>query len=207
MPVWTIAAQEGSGGERVAAALAAAAGASMLDRGTLARFACELDPAIGDTDGLEERVGGVINMSALSVAITAGYAEAFRELQLRRTLPDLGRRIFSEAARAPCVILAAAGFAALAQHPSAIHVRLWAPLEWRIRAYQRDRIVDRRCAEKAVRHDDHVKRTWVKTLYGADVENWGLFTLALDASRVCERRVVETLLAAAGVTAVVSTPL
>jgi hypothetical protein len=201
MAVWTISAQEGTGGDRIAAGLAAASGAALLDRSTLVRFAGELDPAIGDAEGLEQRVGGLISMSALSVAMNAGSVDAFRELQLRRTLPELGRTIVAAAARQPCVIFAPAAFAALPEHPSAVHVRLWAPLEWRVRAYARDRIVDRRCAEKAVKRDDHLRRTSVRSLYGVDVEDVRHFTLALDASRVSTDRVVEILLAAAGVAA------
>jgi Cytidylate kinase-like family len=105
----------------------------------------------------------------------------------------------ARATQAPCVILAAAGFAALPDHPSAIHVRLRAPLEWRIAAYQRDNVVDRRCAEKAVKHDDHVKRVWVRTLYGVDVDDARQFSLVLDASRFSAARIVETMLAAAGI--------
>ena len=58
-----------------------------------------------------------------------------------------------------------------------MHVRLWAPLKWRIGAYQRDCIVDAHCAEKAVKHADHLQRVWVKSLYGVDIEDCRRFTL------------------------------
>jgi cytidylate kinase len=106
-----------------------------------------------------------------------------------------------EAARLPCVTMATGAFAALPQHCAAVHARLWAPLERRIRAYQRDCSVDAQCAEKAAKHDDHVQRVWVKSHYGVDIEDCRHFTLALDASRLSEERLVEVLLAAAGVTA------
>jgi Cytidylate kinase-like family len=199
MAVWTIAAEAGTGGAGVAAGLAAAADTALLDRDSLALFARELNPEIGDARGLEERVGGRLNLSALSIAMSTGSEEAFRELRMLRALPEIGRTIMARAAQAPCVILAAAGFAALPDHPSAIHVRLRAPLEWRIAAYQRDNVVDRRCAEKAVKHDDHVKRVWVRTLYGVDVDDARQFSLVLDASRLSAGRIVETMLAAAGI--------
>ena len=59
-------------------------------------------------DELEERVGGPLRLAALSIGATTGSVEAFRELQLRQTLPALGNAIMSEAARLPSVILAAA---------------------------------------------------------------------------------------------------
>jgi cytidylate kinase len=97
------------------------------------------------------------------------------------------------------VIFVPAAFAAMTQHPAAVHVRLQAPLEWRIARYSRDHIVDRRCAEKAVRHDDHVKRAWVKSLYHLDVRDGGRFAVVLDVSRFSAERLVEIMLAAGGV--------
>jgi hypothetical protein len=199
MAVWTIAAEQGTGGDCIAASLAAASDAALLDRSTLALFARELNPDFGDGNGIEERVGGRLNLSALSIAMSTGSPEAFRELRMLRALPELGRMIMRRAAQTRCVILASAGFAALPDHPSAIHVRLRAPLEWRIAAYQRENVVDRRCAEKAVKHDDHVKHAWVRTLYGLDISDARNFAVTIDASRVPSDRIVETLLAAAGV--------
>lgn len=199
MAVWTISAQEGTAGDRVAARLAASAGVPLLDRASLEVFARELNPEIGDIEDLQESAGGLIKLAGLSVGMTGGSVDAFRELQVRRTLPELGRTIMSEAARSPCVILAAGAFAALPDHCSAVHVRLWAPAEWRIRTCQREHVVDRRSAEKAVRHDDHVKRVWVKSLFGVDVDDFRRFTLVLDASRLSEDRLLEILLAAGGV--------
>jgi cytidylate kinase len=94
-----------------------------------------------------------------------------------------------------------AAFAALSHHASAVHVRLRAPLEWRIAAYQREHLVDRRCAEKAPKHDHHRKRAWVRSLYSVDMDDTRLFSLVLDASRFSPERRLETLLAAGGVQA------
>jgi hypothetical protein len=202
MAVWTISAQEGTGAEDVAARLAVAAGAPLLDRRTLALFAHQLNPRVEDGEELEARVGGSLNLAALSIAMTTGSVDAFRELQLRRTLPELGRAVLADAAHRPCVIFAPAAFAALPDHPSAIHARLRAPLDWRIGTYQREHLADRRCAEKALKHDDHVKHAWVKTLYHVDVDDPRRFSIVLDASRLSTDRVVEILLAAGGVPAV-----
>ena len=201
MAVWTIAAQEGTGGARLAAELGAAAGVSLLDREALARFVHQIDPNIPEADDLEERLGGRLNMLALSTAITAGSADAVREIQLRQKLPALGRAVLAETARSPCVIYAPAAFAALSQHPSAVHVRLRAPLDWRIAAYEREHVVDRPCAEKALKRDDHRKQAWVRSLYRVDIDDARLFSLVLDASRFSPERMVEILLIAGGVRA------
>jgi hypothetical protein len=206
MAVWTIAAEEGTGGAQLAARLADAADTALLDRPSLALFARELNPDIGDVSELEERIGGRLAMSALSIAMSTGSPEAVRELRTLRTLPDVGRTILRRAAQMPCVILAAGAFAALPDHPSAIHVRIRAPLAWRIAAYQCENLVDQRCAEKAVKHDDHRKHAWVKTLYNVDLNDTRHFALTIDASRFSPDRIVEMLLAAGGVSSAAAMP-
>jgi hypothetical protein len=201
MAVWTIAAQEATGGARLAAELAAAAGVPLLDRAALALFARRLDPDFPVGGELEGRFGGRLNALALSTAIRTGSPDAFREVELRQKLPAIGRAVVTEAARAPCVIYAPAAFAALSDHCSAVHVRLRAPLEWRIAAYQREHVVDRRCAERALKHADLRGQAWVKSLYHVDIDDARLFSLVLDAGRFTSDRLVETLLAAGGVQA------
>jgi cytidylate kinase len=203
MTVWTIAAQEGTGGEHVAAELAAAVGVPLLDRHTLARYAHDLDPDtldVDDLEGIEERFGGRLQTLAFGLAMTnaAAAAEALHERQLRQKLHELARAVLRNAARERCVILAPAAFAALADHPGAIHVRLRAPLACRIAAYAREHVVNAACAEKAVKHDDRIKSAWVRSIYGADLEDDCRFTLALDASRFSSARLVEILAAAGG---------
>jgi hypothetical protein len=199
MAVWTISAQEGTGGERLATSLAAAAGVPLLDRQALALAIPEsAAPLLADVDDLEERVCGRFALVSLSLALRAGSEDAWRELQLRKLLPELGRTVTEEAARQPCVIFAPAAFAALSEHPSAVHVRLRAPLDWRIAAYQREQVVDRRRAERAVGHDDHSKRAWVRSLYHVDIDDPCRYSVVLDASRLSTDRLVELLLAAGG---------
>ena len=128
--------------------------------------------------------------------MSSGSPHAFRELQLRQTLPELGRAVLREAAREPVVILPPAAFAALGDHPSAVHVRLRAPFEWRVAACQREEVVDRRCAEKTTRHDDDHQRAWVKKLYHVDLDDPTRFSMVVDVSRFHPARVVDLLLAA-----------
>jgi hypothetical protein len=198
MAVWTISAQEGTNGARIAAELALAAGVSLLDRESLAVMAHEADPALPQLDEVQSRFGR-FTMLSLSTAISVGSAEACKEVELRHRLPDLGRAVLGEAARSSCVIYLPAAFAALQEHPAAIHVRLRAPLECRLAAYQREHLVDRRAAEKALKREDNRMQAWVRSLYHADIDDPQRFSLVLDASRFSHDRIVETLLAAGGV--------
>jgi len=197
MRVWTISAEAGVGGERVAADLAAAAGVSLMDFKALSGMAPDLLGGVPDLADLEERVGGRLNAIGLSLAmIGTGSAEAVSELEFRRTLPELGRTLLSEAARSSCVVIAPSAYLALRDHVSAVHVRIHAPLDWRIGAYQRDHVVDRGAAERAVKHDDQITRTWVKTLYHVNLDDYALFSVVLDASRFSSQRIVDMLIAA-----------
>ncbi len=197
MRIWTISAAAGAGGERIAADLAEAAGVPLLDFKALSSLIPDQLGDVPDLAHLEERVGGRLNAIGLSLAmIGTGSALALSELEFRRTLPELGRAVLGEAARSSCVILAQSAFLGLRDHVSAIHVRIHAPLEWRIDAYQRDNVVDRPAAERAVKHDDHMTRTWVKTMYHANLDDYSLFSVVLDASRFSPQRLVGMLMAA-----------
>jgi hypothetical protein len=198
MRIWTISAVAGVGGERIAAELAAAAGVSLFDFRALSSLAGDQLGDVPDLADLEERVGGRLNAIGLSLAmIGSGSALAVSELEFRRTLPELGRAVLGEAVRSSCVILAPSAFLGLRDHVSAIHVRIHAPLEWRIDAYQRDNVVDRPAAERAVKHDDQMTRAWVKTIYHANLDDYSMFSVVVDASRFSTQRLVEMLIAAA----------
>lgn len=202
MTVWTVSAEVGTGADPIAASLAEAAGADLLDRPALLQLAHELHVDLGqieDVDELEARAGGRLNLVACSMAILAGSGDAVRAMQEQRALPELVQVVAAAAASRPCVILAPGAFAALPLHHTAVHARLHAPFAWRVAQVQRERLIDRRHAEKAVRHDDRARRHWVHGLFGVDVGDCRQFTVAVDASRIAPDRIVELLLAAGGV--------
>jgi hypothetical protein len=199
MAVWTISAQPGTPGAEVAHALAARAEVPLFDRKALEPLVHELSPELGSLDDVEGRFGGRLNALALALAMSYGAPAAFGELELRRTLPELGRKVLGEIARHPAVILTSAAAAqALRDHPSAVHARLWAPEEWRISAYARSELVDRPTAARRLNQADHVERTWVRALFDVRVDDPTLYTVAVDASRLGPDQIVDVLLAAAG---------
>jgi Cytidylate kinase-like family len=201
MAVWTISAQAGTSGDRVAAGLAATVGVPLYDRPGLAELARGLELELPELERIEERFCGRYSHLLLMAAGAAAVPDTISELKLREALPELGRRVLGEAAKCACVIDAAAAFAVLRDHPNAIHVRLRAPFEHRVAAYQHVYLVDRHRAEKAVKHADHLQHAWVRTLYHLDVEDDSRFTVALDTSRLSPDRLVETLVAAGGAAA------
>jgi Cytidylate kinase-like family len=198
MAVWTISAQAGTPGLEVAADLAARGEAPLFDRKALEPLVRQLSPDLGDLDDVEGRFGGRLNALALAAAMTFGAPDAFRELELRRALPELGRKVMGEVARGPAVILSAAAAQALPDHPGAVHCRLWAPTQWRVAAHSRTEMVDGATSAREVAHADHVERAWVHALFGGRVDDRALYTVVLDASRLAPDRIVDMLLAAAG---------
>jgi hypothetical protein len=196
--VWTISAQPETPGLEVAADLAARSQAPLFDRKALEPLVHRLSPNLGDLDDVEGRFGGRLNVLALAAAMTYGVPEAFRELELRRTLPELGRKVIGEVAREPAVILSAAAAQALPDHAGAVHCRLWAPTEWRIATHSRTEMVNRAAAARELAHADHVERAWVHALFGGPVDDPALYRVVLDASRLAPGRIVDMLFAAAG---------
>jgi non-ribosomal peptide synthetase component F len=196
MAVWTISAQPGTPGRQVAAGLSVRAGVPLFDRKALEPIVHEFSPELGGLDDVEARFGGRLNALALAAAMTYGATDAYRELELRRTLPDLGRKVMGEVARHPAVILAAAAASTLADHPGAVHARLWAPKDWRAAVYSRTEMVDRDKAARAIAHADHVERAWVQALFDVRVDDPTLYAVSLDASRLSVDRIVGVLLAA-----------
>jgi hypothetical protein len=72
------------------------------------------------------------------VEMSAGLSEWFGVAELRTAIGQAEQAhrttegLLLEAARQPCVLVGRGGFAALADHPGARHVRLSAPRAWRI---------------------------------------------------------------------------
>jgi cytidylate kinase len=135
--------------------------------------------------------------AALGLASTTlACSEAMRELRFRDELVLLARQVLGEAARGSCVLVTSIGFAALEDTPGAVHVRVRAPLDWRVAGYQREALVDRPTAEKAVKHADHQRHLLVKAMYRTEIEDDSHFSVVLDASRFSTDRMVDVLLAA-----------
>jgi cytidylate kinase len=199
--VWTISAEGGTGGDVVAALLAERAGVPLLDREALATLAREIekDFELCDVEAIEEHLVGRLAPLALGVAVSGGSPEAVRELRLRQCLPELARALLKKASRWPAVIVGPAAFAGLREHPSAVHVRLRAPVEWRVARVAREQLLEKKKAEKVVRHEDHVQRAWAKAVFHVNIDDPCAFTLVVDVSRLAPDRIVDLLLAAGGV--------
>ena len=198
MTVLTIASDLAVPADQIGRAVADAAGMAYVDAPALLALGKLLHPEINvsdDVEVLERRIGGRLTQLALGLALSGGAWPANRELEFRNAMPDLAREVTLRAAESPAVIQATAAFAALGDHPGAIHVRLWAPKAWRVEQHHRAALIDRATAEAAIRTDDHLQRTWVRSLYGADLDDLRRFMLSIDVSRIPRDTIVASLVA------------
>jgi hypothetical protein len=203
MTVWTISAEKGSGGLEIATRLAAVTELPLLDRRELSLRANDPDLGLAEIDAMEEQLAHRFSRFEVALAVAAVAfvpvsvpSELAADSRLRRTFGARAVKLLTEVARTPCIILATAAFAALAEHPAAIHARIWAPSMWRVDRYGREHFVDRHVAAAELRRDDQRQHAWARTLYGADLNDPHRFTLVLNASRLSEENVVDILLSA-----------
>lgn len=196
MRVWTVSWQEGTGGEAFAQRLAAAAGVPLVDQQAIEMIASALKMRAEDVPGLERHLPGPLNRWAISLAATVN-ADAVSALQLVPTLRAVTEHVVRAAARSSSVLVGRGGFAILADHPGAYHLRLRAPLAWRVERYAAERLVSRAEAERLVRADDHEKHAYIRRLYQLEIDDPAGFTLVCDASRLDLDLLVEVALSLA----------
>ena len=198
MTVWTISLQEGTGGEEIAAALAAAAEVPLIDREAEEAIAQVLGLLPEEVDRLEHDLPGPLYRIAIAVSASSGYAMPDESRVKLPAVRETTERVFREAAKWPCVLFGRAGFRIVADHPGALHVRLRAPFGWRAENYARAHLIPREEAANVIRKEDHARETYVKRLYDVPLDDPGSFHLVIDVSRIDQETVVRLLLEAAG---------
>src|SRR5688572_4508054 len=179
MTVWTISWQAGSGGERVAHLLAERAGVPLVDPQTVAavRGALESEGRMGRVTTWLSDVGA---LAAPMFVAPADLLAARSELPSARELME---SVILEAARSPAVVVDWSSFAILAEHPSACHVRIRAPLEWRIRLYAYENCLSRQASKQALDRLERQRNAFVQRRYRRVLDSVDNFTIVCDASR------------------------
>lgn len=197
MAVWTVSWQEGSGGDEVAQLLAERAEVPLVDREAVTAVARRFGWTTEQASAYERHLPGPVNRLALSLGLGLWASVAtVEELDRPKTLAEAVDLVYAHAARWPCVLLGRGGFAILADHPGCVHVRIRAPLSWRIERLARSEYVSRREARERIVRDDRMRAGYVKLLYAADIDDPSQFDLICDASRFSRDALVDLLLLA-----------
>ncbi len=187
MPVVTISAAYGAGGSAIGPAVAEQLGVPFLDRAipvavaerldVSERDACERDESIGPwfTRALLAfgQMGPVLGATGTETAPVAGPDEfcAATEQVVRE-----------RAASGGAVILGRAGALVLADHPSALHVRLQGPLGARIEQAMALGETDRAAAERLAQQTDRQRERYVQHFYRADARDPSHYHLVIDST-------------------------
>jgi cytidylate kinase-like protein len=172
MTVWTIDAEPGTGGRDIARRLAEAVDVPLVD-------------------GLraEDAAGRLVRYGLAFGLATGAACELALELDRLKECRAALERAASTAARTPCVILGPAAHGALAGHPSALHVEIRAPRDWRTRRLAATRCVPLARARRELARADRRRR---RAARGAPP-----FHVVCDASRLRADTIVELLVASA----------
>jgi len=97
----------------------------------------------------------------------------------------LNETIKAFAKRDKTLIVGRGGFMVLKDYQNVLNVLLRAPFEYRVRnAMQTEQIDDILEAEKAVKHNDEVRQSFLQTFYGVDPNDARYFNLVIDTSRI-----------------------
>src|SRR4051812_40954264 len=131
MVIVTISWQLGIDGERVGAMLGERLGLPAVDREVVDAVMHALRTGRADAAEMERFVPTWGANLAVSLLATAGMPAARADVIRAECAHTAVEAVIREAARQSCVIMGRGGFALLADHPGACHVRLTAPADWR----------------------------------------------------------------------------
>lgn len=194
MTVWTISADHGTLGHLVASELSERVGVPLVSVDVTQALADEMGVSLLDADAMEQHLPGRLHEIVLSMA--AGFdptGMVVSELQRPMTLRTVTEDVIHRAATEPCVIVGRAGFVVLAEHPAALHARIWAPQGWRIEQIMSGRNISHREAEHEVKHQDHARAHYVHRLYGKRLDDADQFHVRIDARRFSPRQMTDLL--------------
>ena len=181
MAIITISRQNGSLGEDIAASLAARLGTGVISRGyALENFYGAIAP--GTLDRLNES-------AKFFLSPLPGSQRTYADILVERV-----RTLASMNDNNDLVLLGLGGSVILSGHPSAIHVRITASEETRIKTIMRKyRITDAEARDVLTIGDRKHKR-FVMTLFGKDVTSPELYDLILNTDRLTVDECVDAII-------------
>lgn len=197
MAVVTISRQYGSGGLRVAPAIAQALGWTFVGRELTEQAALRLgvDPEMALAR--DERVAGLIEEAGLALAAaTPDFGFSPPPDVDDRTLAEAVRRvILSLADTGGCVIMGRGSQAVLADRDDACHLSLVGDPRDRALRIMRSQGVDRKEAAARCERVDSERVAYVKRFHGRDIRDPLLYDCVLNTSRLGLDRTIDAALA------------
>jgi Cytidylate kinase-like family len=193
----TISWQIGIEGERIGGLVGRQLGLPVVDDEIVDAVMTALRTGRSDAADMERFVPTWGATLAVSLLATAGMPAARADLVRAECAHEAVEAVLREAARHSCVIMGRGGFALLADHPGACHVRLTAPAGWRAERLAARECISRDRAVRMVESDDRNRECFVRHYYHRRLDDAANFHLVLAADRYAPERLAEIV--AAGV--------
>lgn len=187
MPLVTLSAPYGAGGSYIGPRLADRLGVAFVDRAIPSEVARRLAVPLAEAVRHDESTGSAFERFVRLLA-PVGVVYGARPVVDPDILDEQSYRLATEqvireeAVRHGGVILGRAGALVLADHPQALHVRLFGPRERRIDQAMRIEGIDREEAERRQAENDRARDAYVRHFYAADASDLRHYHLALDST-------------------------
>lgn len=189
-PIWmvTISREFGSGGGDIAARLAELLDWPLVDRDLVRSVAERLGVSEQEVAERDERVAGI----AERVGIYLG--DAFPEMLLppppvppidHESVRALEEAILREAAESPPLVVVGHGAQCIfANRPGALHVRVWAPLEERVRRVAGRLGLERNQARSRTQREDSARDEYLRRNYGIEAAAGIHYDMIVNTARL-----------------------
>ncbi len=184
MPAVTISAGYGAGGSLVAPKVAELLGLRLIDRAISSMVAAQLQVSVPEVQQGEAR-RSVIERFFGVLAPLVGAGDTAGDPGLPADAAEFRERteaILRQALTAGVVILGRAGAAAFCAEPRVLRVRLFGPVEARIRQAAWVEGVPAEEARRRLPEVDRARAQYVRRLYHADLDDPALYHLQLDST-------------------------
>src|SRR4051812_27164529 len=199
MTLVTLSSAYAAGGSQLGPRLAERLGVPFLDRAITSEVAERLAVDLGEAEGHQDQVGGLLSRVVLRLAPlgTAFGAEASSPLEEEAYRQATEATVRAHASAGDAVILGRSGAVILRDHPQALHVRLDGPKERRIDQAVRLLGIDRETAQREQAHTDRAREAYARHFYRADVHDPDLYHLVIDTTALGLDAALELIVLAA----------
>ncbi|MCE7987967.1 MAG: cytidylate kinase-like family protein [Caldilinea sp. CFX5] len=186
MAIVTISRELGAEGTRIAEALAQALGALCVDKQVLAELARQAGLSVEMIVHPEERLRARPNLVSEEMKALFAKSQSRGAADLDRDVQQMITAFQLLAKRGNMVFVGRGGQIALRDHPHALHVHLYAPVEVRARRIQARRSLPTLdAARQLVQEADEQRRQWYRQLFqGTDWKKPYLYHLMIDTHRL-----------------------
>jgi cytidylate kinase len=184
MTVVTISAAYGAGGSAIGPMVADELGVPFLDRAIPVAVAERLDVSEREACERDETVGSWLSRALLAFGQMGPVLGGAEPVQVAGAdeFCAATEQVLRERATTGAVVLGRAGALVLAEHPTALHVRLTGSLDARIEQAMALGEADRQAAERLAEQTDRAREAYVRHFYRADARDPVHYHLVLDST-------------------------